>query len=136
MPLATNLERTALEANRANIPIAILLVFDGLKSTSKLKEEAVFPNLLSGVFDGKVIFREIQVNRDGTTIDFYGEPLVNSEYRSLFNVTSLPAMVFVDTDGNQLTEALIAGNYEFYGFYLKRKLNESMKALGNSIRFE
>lgn len=136
MPIATDLEKDGKQAKQLNQPIAILLVFKGLRSASDLKEEAIYPNLLSGVFDDKVIFREIQVNQEGKTIDFYGEPLENAEFRELFNITSLPAMVFVDSEGNQLTSPLFAGNYEYYGFYLKRKLNEAMKALDNPTRFE
>jgi len=136
MPIAENLEKTAQTAQERQIPIAILIDFRGLKSTQNLKEEAIYPNLLSGQFDQAALFREIQVNTDGTTIDFYGEPLANSEYQTFFNVTSLPIMVFVDAEGNQLTTPLIAGNYEFYGHYLKRKLNEALQALGNPLRLD
>ena len=134
MSVATNLEHDAKMAETQNIPIALLISFKGLNSTSDLKEEAIYPNLLSGQFDKAAIFREIQVNTDGITIDFYGEPLPNSEYQTLFNVSSLPVMIFLDANGNQLTSPLIAGNYEFYGYYLKQKLNQALEALGNPLR--
>ncbi|MBO1924443.1 hypothetical protein [Thiomicrorhabdus sp. 6S3-12] len=133
---ASNFLEDGKKAAQLNQPIAILLVHKGVRSGIMLKEEALLPNLLSGVFDDKVMFREIEVNVDGTVIDFYGEPMQRKEFQTLFNITSLPAMVFVDSEGDQLTSPLFSGAYEFYGFYLKRKLNESMQALGNPIRFE
>lgn len=123
-------------AQQDNKPIAILLLHEGVRSAQQLKELALLPNLLSGAFDGKVLFREIAVNQPGNLIDFYGEPLPKAEFRSLFNVTSLPAMVFVDAQGNPLTEPLFSGAYDFYGYYLKQKLNQAMAALNNPTRFE
>lgn len=51
MPIALNLEKTAQEAQAKNIPIAILMGFNNLNSTRDLKEEAIYPNLLSGQGD-------------------------------------------------------------------------------------
>jgi len=136
MPIAKNLEKTAQLATQKNIPIAILLSFKGLNSTKDLKEEALYPNLLSGLYDEAALFREIQVNTKAQTIDFYGEPLPNSLFQQLFNVTSLPVVVFVDSQGNLLTSPLIAGSYEFYGYYLKQKINQALKALNNPLQVE
>ena len=110
MPLATDLENDGKHAAKLNQPIATLLVYEGLRSAVDLKEEALYPHLLSGAFDDKVLFREIRVNETGSIVDFYGEQLENKEFQNLFNITSLPAMVFVNSEGEQLTEPLFAGN--------------------------
>ena len=133
---AVNLAEDGKIAAQKNQPIAILLLSSRVKSGRVLKEEALLPNLMSGVFDGKVMFREIAVNEAGTVVDFYGEALPRAEYKALFNISSLPALVFVNAEGEPLTTPLFSGAYEFYGFYLKRKLNEAMQALDNPTRFE
>ena len=133
---ANNLAEVGKLAASNNQPIAILIYSSAVKSGQDLKDEALLPNLLSGAFDDKVLFREIAVNEGGNVVDFYGETLPKNEYQALFNITSLPALVFVDAEGEQLTTPLYSGAYDFYGYYLKRKLNESMQALGNSTRFE
>ena len=135
MPLAENLYLDGQEALQKNIPIAILFAYKGLKSTENLKEEALYPNLLSGVFDGKVLFREIEVNVPKTLIDFYNEPLEAKAFQELYNVTSLPALVFVDGHGEQILPPLLSGSYDYYGFYLKRELDKAMQHLGNPTRF-
>lgn len=135
MPLAFNLYEDGQQALQQNIPIAILLSFKGLKATENLKEEALYPSLVSGIFDGKVIFREVEVNVPGTLIDFYNEPLEVSEFQALYNITSLPALIFVKGDGEEISPALFSGSYDFYGFYLKRQLDQAMEALGNPSRF-
>lgn len=135
MPLASNFYADARSAKTHNLPIAVLLVHKGVKSGLALKEQAIYPLLASGVFDDKVIFRELEVNTPGEIIDFYAQPLPNAEYQTLFNVTSLPAMVFLDAQGEFLTTPLFSGAYDFYGHYLKQKLNEAMIQLNNPTRF-
>lgn len=135
MPLAENLYEDGQKALELNIPLAILVSFKGLKSTENLKEEALYPNLLSGIFDGKVLFREIEVNVPSTLIDFYNEPLAVQEFQALYNVTHLPALIFLKGNGEVISAPLLSGSYDFYGFYLKRQLDEAMQALDNPTRF-
>ena len=134
LPLATNLEQLGKQAAKANIPIALLFTSKGLKSTANLKDEAILPALYNGQLDGKVLMQEIEVNTAATTIDFYGETVANKEFKQLYNLTSLPVVVFVNSDGDEINQPLLSGAYDFYFFYLKDRINESLQALGNKAR--
>ena len=131
MPIATNLQTLGQEAIKQNLPIAILFSGKGLKSTEKIKDLALYPALLSGQLDGHVLFTEIEVNIDADTIDFYGEAMANKEYKALYNLTSLPVVIFVNGEGNALTDPLLSGAYDYYFFYLKQSINHALKALNN-----
>lgn len=132
LPLAKNLQLLGQQATKQNIPIALLFTSKGLKSTSKLKDDAILPALYSGQLDGLVLMREIEVNTDTTTIDFYGEAIPNREFKQLYNLTSLPVVVFVNGDGDEIHQPLMSGAYDYYFFYLKESIHASLKALGNS----
>ena len=134
LPIAINLEQFGLQALKQNLPIAILFSGKGLKSTEKLKDEALYPILLSKELNGFALFTEIQVNDKNSTIDFYGEQLDNIEFKALYNVTSLPAVIFVNGEGDVITEQLLSGAYDYYHFYLKQSLNSALKALNNPKR--
>lgn len=136
LPLAQNLQELGKQANQQNIPIALLFTAKGLKSTENLKNEAILPALYSGQLDGKVLMREIEVNTDASTVDFYGEKLANSEFKELYNLTSLPVVLFLNGDGDQLSDPLMSGAYDFYFFYLKDSINASLKHLGNPALIE
>ena len=131
LPIATNLKTLGQQALKQNIPIAILFSAKGLNSTEKLKDLALYPALRSGNLDGRVLFTEIEVNVNSKTVDFYGEPLANKEYKALYNLSSLPVVVFVDGEGDVITEQLLAGAYDYYYFYLKQSINNALKALKN-----
>lgn len=132
LPLAKNLQLLGQQAAKQNIPIALLFTSKGLKSTSKLKDDAILPALYSGQLDGLVLMREIEVNTEATTIDFYGEVIANKEFKQLYNLTSLPVVIFVNGDGDEINPPLMSGAYDYYFFYLKDSINASLKALGNS----
>lgn len=132
LPIAINLEQLGLQAIQQNIPIAILFSSKGLKSTEKLKDEALYPILLSKELNGFVLFTEIQVNDKGSTIDFYGEEMDNIEFKALYNLTSLPVVVFVNGEGEVITEQLLSGAYDYYYFYLKQSINKALTALSNA----
>lgn len=136
LPIAIDLQQLGSLALKDNLPIAILFSSKGLKSTLKLKEEALYPVLLSGELTGYVLFTEIQVNDKGSTIDFYGEKMENSEFKGLYNLTSLPAVIFVNGEGNVVTEQLLSGAYDYYYFYLKQSINKALEALGNPKRLQ
>lgn len=131
LPLASNLQQLANESKTSKTPIAILFSAKGLKSTSNLKEEALLPAIYSGVFDGLIVFREINVNTDEQTIDFYGEATPNTEFKQLYNLTSLPVLVFFNSDGEVITKPLLAGAYDFYFHYLKATANKALTNIGN-----
>jgi len=132
LPIATDLQTLGKEAIKQNIPIAILFSAKGLKSTQKLKDEAIEPTLYSGALDGYVLMTEINVNVDESTVDFYGDKMPNEEFKDLYNLTSLPVVIFVDGEGSVLTDQLLSGAYDFYPHYLKQSINKALKTLGNA----
>lgn len=131
LPLASNLQQLGQQASQKNIPIAILFSAKGVKSTENLKEEAILPALYSGQLNGHVLMTEIHVNVDDTTVDFYGDVTPNAEFKALYNLTSLPVVVFVNSEGDVLTEPLLSGAYDYYYFYLKQSINQALTALNN-----
>lgn len=131
LPIATDLQALGKKAAEQNIPIAILFAAEGLKSTINIKEEAILPALYSGQLDGYVLMREINVNTADSTIDFYGEAIDNSEFKALYNLTTLPVVVFVNSDGDVIEEQLISGAYDYYFHYLKSSINRALSSLNN-----
>ncbi|HHT00581.1 MAG TPA: hypothetical protein ENK73_06975 [Thiomicrospira sp.] len=131
LPIATNLQELGQKALKENLPIAILFDSKGLKSTEKLKDEAILPALFSGQLDGYVYMTEIHVNDDQTTVDFYGDATPNLEFKSLYNLTSLPVVIFVNGEGEVITDQLLSGAYDYYHYYLKQSINNALKALNN-----
>lgn len=131
LPIASNLQSLGNQALKENLPIAILFGVKGLKSSVRLKEEAILPSLFSGQFDSYVLMTEIHVNDDLSTIDFYGEKTSNIDFKDMYNLSSLPVVIFVNGEGEIIHEQLLSGAYDFYYYYLKQFINESLITLNN-----
>lgn len=136
MPMVENLQTLGKQALQDNLPIAILFAAEGLKSTERLKDEAIIPALMSGQLNDYVLMAEIHVNKDQTITDFYGEAMPVADFKDLYNLTSLPVMIFVDGNGDQIIPPLLSGAYDFYYHYLKLSINDALKALGNPKRLD
>ena len=132
LPIATNLQELGKKATQQNLPIAILFSAKGLKSTINLKNEAILPTLYSGALDDFVFMTEINVNVDEGMIDFYGDKTPNEEFKDLYNLTSLPVVIFVNGEGEVIADQLLSGAYDFYPYYLKQSINKALKALKNT----
>lgn len=131
LPIANNLQALGQVALKENIPIAILFASKGLRSTERLKDEAILPSLFSGQFDGYVLMSEIHINDDRSTIDFYGDETPNIDFKDMYNLSSLPVVIFVNGEGEVIHEQLLSGAYDFYYHYLKQFINESLTTLNN-----
>lgn len=131
LPIADNLQALGQVALKENIPIAILFASKGLRSTERLKDEAILPSLFSGQFDGYVLMSEIHINDDRSTIDFYGDETPNIDFKDMYNLSSLPVVIFVNGEGDVIHEQLLSGAYDFYYHYLKQFINESLTTLKN-----
>ncbi|WP_319557952.1 hypothetical protein [Thiomicrorhabdus sp.] len=129
IPQAKNLQTLGQKALQKNIPIAILFASQGLKSTQNLKDLALDPIVMSGELDDKVIFTELHPNDGDSTIDFYGEKTANSEFKQIYNLTSLPVVIFVNGEGDQIAPPLLSGAYDFYYHYFKQHLEQAQKQL-------
>ena len=134
LPLAINLQQLGEQARKAHIPIVLVFTYQGIRSGEQLKEEALLPELRSGELDGFAFFREIVVNDNRKIIDFYGEPTSSKVFQQLYNLTSLPVVIFVNADGEEIADPLLSGAYDYYAFYLKQQINQALKALGSPKR--
>lgn len=43
----------------------------------------------------------------------------------MYNLSSLPVVIFVNGEGDVIHEQLLSGAYDFYHYYLKQFINES-----------
>ncbi|WP_319379940.1 hypothetical protein [Thiomicrorhabdus sp.] len=131
IPQAKNLQELGQKALKNNLPIAILFAAQGLKSTQNLKELALDPIVMSGDLDDQVLFTELHPNDGNTTIDFYGEETPNKEFKQIYNLSSLPVVIFVNGEGDIIAPPLLSGAYDFYYHYFKQHLEQAQKQLNS-----
>ncbi|MPQ76407.1 hypothetical protein [Hydrogenovibrio sp. JE_KL2] len=134
---ATDFSALSKQSKKDHLPIAILFNMTLIKSCKDLKDKALLPMIENGVLDGYVHMVQVTVDAEDEKIkDFYGEPVKPKFFQDLYNVTSIPSIVFVDADGNEIGRRMTnSGAYDYVPYYLKQRINEALAAMGNKKRF-
>lgn len=123
-PLITtdNLQIALQKAQSEHKPLALLITYQGIQSGETLKEEAIYPELKSGAFDDKAVFYELVVGLEKPMIDFDGGETSRESFLEWHNLKTTPVMLFFTPQGERFGEPLLAGAYEYYGYWMNEAL--------------
>lgn len=134
----TDFSQLAKQAKKDNLPIAIYFHMAKINASKKLKDMAILPMIENGILDGYVHMVQVTVNKTDEKIkDFYGEAVKPQFFQEVYNVTSIPSIVFVDADGNEIGKRMVnSGAYDYVPYYLKQRINLALKQLGNKKRMK
>ncbi|BBN60613.1 hypothetical protein [Hydrogenovibrio marinus] len=135
---ATDFSVLSAQSKKDHLPIAIYFNMTKINASKRLKDMAILPMIENGIFDGYVHMVQITVDEPDETIkDFYGEPAKPKFFQEMYNVTSIPSIVFVDADGNEISKRMTnSGAYDYVPYYLKQRINQALKELGNKKRYD
>lgn len=135
---ATDFSVLSKQSKKDNLPIAIYFNMSKINASKRLKEMAILPMIENGILDGYVHMVQVTVDAADEKIkDFYGEPVSPKFFQDMYNVTSIPSIVFVDSDGNEISKRMTnSGAYDYVPYYLKQRINQALKELGNKKQFD
>lgn len=134
---ATDFSVLSAQSKKDHLPIAIYFNMTKINASKRLKDMAILPMIENGILDGYVHMVQVTVDAEDEKIkDFYGEPVKPKFFQEMYNVTSIPSIVFVDADGNEISKRMTnSGAYDYVPYYLKQRINQALKELGNKKRF-
>ncbi|WP_024852061.1 thioredoxin domain-containing protein [Hydrogenovibrio kuenenii] len=134
---ATDFSALSKQAKKDHLPIAIYFNMTKINGSKKLKDRAILPMIENGILDGYVHMVQVTVDADEKIKDFYGEAVKPKFFQDFYNITSIPSIVFVDADGNEISKRMTnSGAYDYVPYYLKQRINQALKELGNKKRFK
>ncbi|MEA3404672.1 MAG: thioredoxin fold domain-containing protein [Pseudomonadota bacterium] len=127
--------KVAERAKQENIPVVIFFSRVRCGACDKLKENALLPLVENGIVEEFIEIVEIRANANETVLDFDGQEVPNSEMAELYNVTTFPNMVFVNSEGDDLDLRMNnSGAYDYFSFYFKQRINQALAKLENPKR--
>lgn len=130
LPQATDLQALGKEASARHVVIVLMVSATYCHYCERLKEDFFGPMVKQGTHTGRVIIREWLLDDYGQFIDFQGNACDAHEFASRYRATLTPTVLFLDQNGNELTERLVGvQSYEFYGAYLEAAIDAANAAL-------
>ena len=124
IPVVTDLSHDASMARSQELVILIEFSNDDCEYCLLLEKEFLIPMSKNQAYREKVIIRSLPLNRDQQFKGFQGELVSASQFASKYQVTVTPTMVFLDANGNELSEKLVGiWSIDFFGSYIDERID-------------
>ena len=126
LPVVDNLQQQAADAQAAGKPLVLMFSLPECPYCKVVRRNYLGP-LLSEA--NPPMIRELTMNSRQSIHDYDGSWTTPAAIAKRYGVAVAPTLVFVDANGEMLTESLVGGDHQFYIAYLDRAFDESHKKL-------
>ena len=98
----------------------------------RLEEAFLLPMQRNEDYDARVLIRAISLDPYQTVIDFDGRSIDTDEFASRYGVSLTPTLVFVNPDGEELSDKLEGiWSEDFYGAYIDKRIDHARRRLAD-----
>ncbi|MGF1642832.1 MAG: thioredoxin family protein [Thiotrichales bacterium] len=130
LPELHDLEAVAREVRESGLPLLLAFSSSHCRYCVVVEESFLIPMQRSGDYHDKVIMRRIHIDGSGSLRDRDGAPTTARSLMQGYGVKVTPTLVFLDADGNRLTDDLVGiSNEYFYGGQLDDAINQALGAI-------
>jgi len=96
----------------------------------KLETLFLLPMQRNADYDDKILLRSISLDDFNSVIDFDGRSIATSEFATRYAVSLTPTLLFLDADGNEISERLVGiWSEDFYGGFIDNRIDEALQRL-------
>jgi len=131
----TDFEADGEFAREKNIPVLIMFSMAHCGFCREVEEDFLKPMLRNSEYSGKVLIRKVKLDeRDGLR-NFAGKVSNSEELSNTYNISLVPTLIFVDSEGKQLAPGIIGlANPHYYGEDIDKAINTSLLQLRTLVR--
>ena len=130
LPVAANLAVDGAAARGERVPVLLFFNRDGCPYCERALREYLGPMYRDPAYAGRVLFRQIEIDKPTRLVDFGGRTTTHSEFASRYKIRLTPTIWFVDGNGNRLADPIVGlPTVDFFGFYLDQAINDSRAKL-------
>ena len=116
----------ARDARKKQIPILLFFSMKHCAYCIEVEEDYLKPILRNPEYNNKVIIRKVRVDGTGSLKDFSGKEYDAEEFGDNYNISMVPTIILVDTQGNKTVPPIIGiRNSHFYSHDLDKAINTS-----------
>ena len=128
----TNFASTKEEASNSKKIIMLEMSASYCGYCETLEEEIIKPMLRSGDYTEDVLIRRLKIDDTALLKDTSKKQISPAELAKKFNVNITPTLLFLDGNGNEVSEK-IRGVYslDFYGSYVDQAIEQGLKIIRN-----
>lgn len=120
----------AAESNKKQIPILMFFSMEHCPFCMEVQEDYLKPMLRNSEYDSKVIIRKIRIDSTGAILDFKGNERDPGELSDDYNVSMVPTLVLLDSQGNKIVPPITGiTNSHYYSAELDDAIDASTQKI-------
>jgi thioredoxin-related protein len=125
-----NLSADGVEANKKQVPVLLFFSMKHCPFCIEVEEDYLKPILRNSDYDSKVVIRKIRIDSVGDMRDFTGKVRDIEEFSDDYNVSMVPTLILVDSQGNKVASSIIGiANSHYYSFELDKAIDLSTQKI-------
>ncbi|MCU7906648.1 MAG: thioredoxin fold domain-containing protein [Candidatus Thiodiazotropha sp. (ex Epidulcina cf. delphinae)] len=123
---AEDLSRLASEAQQRRLPILLMVSRHHCGFCDRMKEEALQPMLLSGLYRNRILMRELSIDPGEMITNFQGKRENAVDFIRQYQVYVTPTLLFLDAEGKETAERIVGINtVDYLIFYIEEAIDEA-----------
>ena len=130
LPAAADLRADGAAARDQRVPILLFFNRLGCPYCERALREYLTPMQRDPAYAGRVLFRQVEIDRPDPLVDFAGRATTQQEFASRYQIRLTPTIWFVDGAGNVLADPIVGlPTLDFFGAYLDQSIADSLAKL-------
>lgn len=123
------------EASKKQIPVLIFFSMQNCPFCIEVEEDYLKPMLRNSEYESKVLIRKIRIDGSGIVRDFKGKEREASKFSEEYNVSMVPTLILVDSQGKKIAPAIIGiVNSHYYSGELDDAIDASLQKIQSLAR--
>jgi len=125
-----DLREEARQAKADNLVLVIEFSSEYCGYCRQLEELFLLPMQRNAEYRKKVLIRYVSLDAFETLVDFDGQSVSTSEFASRYDVSLTPTLIFLDSNGNEMSDKLVGiWSEDFYGGFIDERIDEARQRL-------
>ncbi|MCP4389894.1 MAG: thioredoxin fold domain-containing protein [Gammaproteobacteria bacterium] len=130
MITVTDLREEARIAKADNLILVLEFSSEYCGFCRKLEALFLVPMQRNAEYREKVLIRSVSLDMHETLVDFEGRSMSTSEFASRYDISLTPTLLFLNGDGDEMSEKLIGiWSEDFYGGFIDNRIDEARAKL-------
>lgn len=126
----TDLATDGDDANKKQIPVLMFFSMKHCPFCIEVEEDYLKPMLRNAAYDNKVIIRKIRIDGTDKVRDFSGAEHDAADFGDLYNVSMVPTLILVDSNGKKISPSIIGiANAHYYSDELDKAIDASTQKI-------
>ena len=123
------------ESSEKQIPVLLFFSMQHCPFCMEVEEDYLKPLLRNSEYRGKVLIRKIRIDDSKLVRDFKGEERDAGEFSEQYNVSMVPTLVLVNSNGKKIAPAIIGiRNSHYYSSELDDAIDASTKKIREIVK--